>query len=91
MGWEYDFKIYPIIDHMVCLTDQEGFGDLIDVFKLEQGEFKAVKFVVEVMIKNCIDDKTYYVYDLTKAEKTESISLGEFEKLKGELERKYKQ
>lgn len=40
---------------------------------------------MEVMIKNCVEDRTYYVYDLTKVEKTETITEDEFNELKEKL------
>ena len=75
---------------MVCKKEQEGFGDLLDVFKLEVGEYKTVKFVMDVIVKNCQEDRLYYVYDLTKVERVEIITNEEFEELRRKEEEKEK-
>ena len=74
MNWRNNYKIQPIKKYVVYKPEDEGFIDLLDIFKLEKDDFCSVKFIVELIAKDCTEDRIYYINKHPKTERVEAIS-----------------
>lgn len=47
-------------------TNSPNYCDIMEMLRLEEGSFKAMKVIVEVDMSNCSNDREYLVRDLSQ-------------------------
>lgn len=59
-------------------TKSPNYCDIMDLLRLHEGSYKAVKVIVELDMSNCVNDREYLARNLSQATEFEDISEEEF-------------